>query len=112
LADAFGADRRAALCRELTKTHEQVLRGPLSHLAAAASAAPVLGEVTLVVAGATGSVPGAEDPAELVRLVQQREAAGLSRKEAIADVAREVRRPKREVYAAVVSGAAAEAPSS
>jgi 16S rRNA (cytidine1402-2'-O)-methyltransferase len=106
LAGAFGPDRRAALCRELTKTHEQVLRGSLSDLAAAAAATPVLGEVTLVVEGSTGSVPGAEDPAELVRLVEQREAAGLSRKEAIADVAREVRRPKREVYAAVVSGSA------
>ena len=51
MAEALGAERPAALCRELTKTHEQVLRAPLSELALA-TADGVLGEVVLVVAGA------------------------------------------------------------
>ena len=57
LAEAFGADRPAAVCRELTKTHEEVVRGPLGELAAWA-ADGVRGEVTLVVAGRTGPAPG------------------------------------------------------
>ena len=51
LAGAFGAERRAAVCRELTKTHEEVIRGTLADLATRL-ADGVLGEVTLVVAGA------------------------------------------------------------
>jgi 16S rRNA (cytidine1402-2'-O)-methyltransferase len=63
----------------------------------------VLGEVTLVVAGRTTPSIDVADPAALARLVQQREAAGLHRKEAIADAAREAGVPKREVYAAVLA---------
>jgi 16S rRNA (cytidine1402-2'-O)-methyltransferase len=100
LSEAFGGDRPAAVCRELTKTHEEVRRGSLAELAATTDER-VLGEVTIVVAGRT-SVVSAEhvDP---VALVAERERAGLSRKEAISDVARELGRPKREVYAAVVA---------
>ncbi len=50
MADAFGPDRAAALCRELTKTYEEVRRGPLGELAASV-ADGVKGEITLVVAG-------------------------------------------------------------
>ena len=54
MAEAFGADRPAAVCRELTKTYEEVVRGPLSELVAWAESQEhgVRGEVTLVVAGA------------------------------------------------------------
>ena len=52
MAEAFGGDRPAAVCRELTKTHEEVRRGALAELVAWA-ADGVRGEVTLVVAGAT-----------------------------------------------------------
>ncbi len=97
LAAVFGADRQAAVCRELTKTHEQVRRGTLGTLAAETDER-VLGEVTIVVAGRAPSVTD-ENP---VALVAAREQAGLSRKEAIADVASELGLPKREVYAAVV----------
>jgi 16S rRNA (cytidine1402-2'-O)-methyltransferase len=108
LAVAFGADRPAAVCRELTKTHEQVRRGTLADLAASTDER-VLGEVTIVVAGRpAGATSDNVDP---VALVADREAAGLSRKEAIADVARELGRPRREVYAAVVSARAAAAPA-
>jgi len=101
LAATFGPDRPAALCRELTKTHEQVRRGTLADLAAGAQAEPVLGEVTLVVGGRPAAAT-APDPGTLARMVHQREAAGLTRKEAMAEVAREAGVPRREVYAAVV----------
>jgi 16S rRNA (cytidine1402-2'-O)-methyltransferase len=96
MAAAFGADRPGAVCRELTKTHEEVLRGPLSELAAWATDG-VRGEVTLVVAGAD---PGAVsvEPADLRDRVAELEAQGRTRKEAIAEAARAAGVPKREVY--------------
>ncbi|MGK5533197.1 16S rRNA (cytidine(1402)-2'-O)-methyltransferase, partial [Streptomyces sp. URMC 129] len=57
MAEAFGRDRRAAVCRELTKTYEEVRRGTLAELAAWA-AEGVRGEITVVVAGAEPSAPG------------------------------------------------------
>ena len=52
MADAFGADRPAAVCRELTKTYEEIVRGPLADLVAWASADQVRGEIVVVVGGA------------------------------------------------------------
>jgi len=98
LASAFGAARPAAVCRELTKTHEEVRRGPLGELAGWA-AAGVRGEVTLVVAGAPEPPPPAEP--ELLAAVAELEAAGRSRRDAIAEVARRTGAPRRQVYAAV-----------
>jgi 16S rRNA (cytidine1402-2'-O)-methyltransferase len=103
MAEAFGAERRAAVCRELTKTYEEVRRGPLGELAQWA-ADGVRGEITVVVAGASGeAAAGAPDAAELVRRVREREAAGQRRKEAIAAVATAAGLPKREVFDAVVA---------
>ena len=96
MAEAFGADRPAAVCRELTKTHEEVRRGGLGSLAAWAGAG-VRGEVTIVVAGATDDEV-ATDPDTLRALVSSEEAAGVPRKQAIADVARRSGVPKRVVY--------------
>jgi len=96
MAEAFGADRPAAVCRELTKTHEEVRRDGLGNLAAWAGAG-VRGEVTIVVSGADDEAP-ATDPDTLRALVASEEAAGLPRKEAIADVARRSGVPKRVVY--------------
>ncbi|RJK97851.1 16S rRNA (cytidine(1402)-2'-O)-methyltransferase [Vallicoccus soli] len=106
LAGAFGADRRAAVCRELTKTYEEVVRGPLGELAAWA-AQGVRGEVTLVVEGAPPAPPES-DPGELARRVAVREGAGERRKEAIAAVAAEAGVPKRAVFDAVVAAKAAD----
>jgi 16S rRNA (cytidine1402-2'-O)-methyltransferase len=102
MAEAFGGDRPAAVCRELTKTYEEVRRGPLAELAAWA-ADGVRGEITVVVQGAPPADPGALDPAELARRVAVREEAGERRKEAIAAVAVETGVPKREVFDAVVA---------
>ncbi|MEW2448991.1 16S rRNA (cytidine(1402)-2'-O)-methyltransferase [Streptomyces parvulus] len=102
MAEAFGADRRAAVCRELTKTYEEVRRGGLGELAAWA-AEGVRGEITVVVEGAPDRGPGELDAAELVRRVRVREEAGERRKEAIAAVAAQAGLPKREVFDAVVA---------
>ncbi|MGW6912830.1 16S rRNA (cytidine(1402)-2'-O)-methyltransferase [Kitasatospora sp. NPDC054939] len=102
MAVAFGAERPAAVCRELTKTYEEVKRGPIGELAAWA-AEGVKGEITVVVAGAPPAAPQELTPAELARLVAVREEAGERRKEAIAAVAAELSLPKREVFDAVVA---------
>ncbi|MEO6886027.1 MAG: 16S rRNA (cytidine(1402)-2'-O)-methyltransferase [Jatrophihabitantaceae bacterium] len=102
LAAVFGADRPAAVCRELTKTYEQVRRGPLAELAEWA-AGEVRGEITLVVGGAPSGSGPAASAGELVAAVAAREAAGQSRKEAIAEVARVRGVPKRTVFDAVVA---------
>ena len=106
LADmaALLGPRRAVVCRELTKTHEQVARGTLAELAEQFSG-DVLGEVTLVVEGAAER-PVESTPAELARLVAVREEVGEPRKEAIAGVARELGVPRREVYDAVLAAKA------
>ncbi|MFC6067834.1 16S rRNA (cytidine(1402)-2'-O)-methyltransferase [Streptomyces ochraceiscleroticus] len=107
MAEVFGADRRAAVCRELTKTYEEVRRGPLEELAGWA-ADGVRGEITIVVEGAPEPGPGDLAPEELVRRVRVREEAGERRKEAIAGVAAEAGVPKREVFDAVVAAKNAE----
>jgi 16S rRNA (cytidine1402-2'-O)-methyltransferase len=100
MADAFGADRRAAVCRELTKTHEEVRRGTLADLVRWADDG-VRGEVTLVVEGAPATADVPTDPVSLAALVADTEAQGSSRKEAILEVARLAGLPKRVVYDAV-----------
>ncbi|WP_155059796.1 16S rRNA (cytidine(1402)-2'-O)-methyltransferase [Streptomyces blattellae] len=102
MAEVFGADRRAAVCRELTKTYEEVRRGGLGDLAAWA-AEGVRGEITVVVEGAEETGAAELDAEELVRRVRVREEAGERRKEAIAAVAVAAGVPKREVFDAVVA---------
>ena len=101
LAAAFGPERPAAVCRELTKTYEEVRRGTLAELASWA-AGEVRGELTLVVAGAPAGAAGV-DPATLAAAVADREQAGEDRKAAIAAVARQAGVPRRAVYDAVLA---------
>lgn len=98
-ADALGGDRRVVVCRELTKTHEEVKRGTLAELADWA-ADGVLGEITVVLAGA---VPSA-DLDTLVADVNDRVAAGARVKDACAEViaAHPGAPSRRELYDAVV----------
>jgi 16S rRNA (cytidine1402-2'-O)-methyltransferase len=100
MAGAFGDDRPAAVCRELTKTHEEVVRGGLGELATWA-AGGVRGEVTIVVSGRTGPSVVPSGPEEVAALVAAEEAAGAPRKDAIRAVAQRAGIPKREVYDAV-----------
>lgn len=107
MAEVFGTDRQAAVCRELTKTYEEVRRGGLGELAAWAGEG-VRGEITVVVEGAPDKGAEEVDAGELVRRVRVREEAGERRKEAIAAVAAQVGVPKREVFDAVVAAKNAE----
>ena len=101
LAEAFGADRRAAACRELTKTYEEVRRGPLADLLAWADGTEVRGEVTLVVAGA--APPG--DPESLTDAVEAVLAltrSGTKLKSAAAEIAERTGLAKNLLYDQVI----------
>jgi 16S rRNA (cytidine1402-2'-O)-methyltransferase len=98
MADALGRDRPAAVCRELTKTYEQVRRGPLSELAEWATEG-VRGEITIVVAGAAPSV---SEPADHVAEVLNRIEAGERLKEAATAVAAAHGVSRRELYEAAL----------
>ncbi len=99
LAGVFGDTRPVAVCRELTKTWEEVRRGSAAEVAAWA-APGVRGEVTVVVGGAEKVQSALGD---LAALVAEREAAGEPRKEAIAAVAAAAGVPKRRVFDALVA---------
>ena len=94
--------RRAAVCRELTKTYEEVVRGTLADACAWADR-EVLGEVTIVVSGRPAAVAEALNPEHYVAEVEARVAAGTDRREAVAEVAKALGVPRREVYDAVVA---------
>jgi 16S rRNA (cytidine1402-2'-O)-methyltransferase len=101
MADAFGMDRRAAVCRELTKTYEEVKRDSLGELARWAEG-EVRGEITIVVAGASDDerrdASGLGDDEAIAAAVRKRMESGLSRKEAAAEVADRAGLSKRYVY--------------
>ena len=99
--EVFGEKRKGAICREMTKTYEETIRGSASELLKWGWENEILGEITLVIEGATiGSE--AKTSSEMVARVREFEAAGMDRKTAIATVADEFDLPKRTVYAAVV----------
>jgi len=102
LAAACGDDRPAAVCRELTKLHEEVRRGVLGDLAVGALETPPRGEVTIVVAGASHGAPRVADVSvdlgEGRRRVAALVAHGSSRAEAAKLVARETGLPRRELF--------------
>jgi 16S rRNA (cytidine1402-2'-O)-methyltransferase len=93
-------DRRAVAARELTKMHEEILRGTVSDVADALDAGRQRGEFVLLVEGATETAAADDTPIE--ERVAALEAAGLSRMDAIKEVARERGLPKREVYRRLV----------
>jgi len=99
MATAFGAARRAAVCRELTKTWEEVRRGALAELAAWA-AIGVRGEVTVVVGGADAVVSSVEDALPGIR---ERVAAGERLKDVSADVAASTGLSRKALYDAALA---------
>ena len=104
LADAvtaIGGERQGAICREMTKRYEETIRGTLSELHNWSVSNEVLGEITLVIAGAPVG-DAAATSADMVARVREFESAGMDRKGAIATVAEEFKIPKKIVYAAVV----------
>ncbi len=98
-AEVLGADRRAAVCRELTKTYEEVRRGGLGELAEWA-ADGVRGEITVVVEGAA---PRRRDVGDLVDEVRGLADEGMRLKDAAAQVAAEHGVSKKALYDAAVS---------
>lgn len=105
LAEVLGSARRAAVCRELTKTYEEVRRGTLAELVAWAKDG-VLGECTIVVSGASASdrraARGLREPQDWAAAVGARVDAGVDRRQAIIEVARQAGVPRRLVYDAVL----------
>ena len=100
-AQIFGSDRQAVICREMTKTYEETVRGSLQELILWSESKEILGEITIVLAGVP--VGTAEKTAEeIVARVREYESAGMDRKDAISTVAKECELPKKVVYAAVV----------
>jgi 16S rRNA (cytidine1402-2'-O)-methyltransferase len=100
LAEACGTDREAALCRELTKLHEDVRRGTLAELRAGVEDG-VRGELTLVIAGAEPQDPPTLADTDAVAEVAARVAEGTSTRDAVAEVAAELGVRRRDLYAAV-----------
>ena len=98
----LGGDRRGAICREMTKTYEETIRGTLTELETWALEHEVLGEITLVIAGFDASAR-TFTPADLIEMVLARESQGESRKEAIAEVAKATGLAKREVFDVMVA---------
>ena len=99
MAEAFGSDRPAAVCRELTKTYEEVRRGTVTDLAVWA-AEGVKGEITVVVQGAEAA---AADPAHAVGEVLARVARGIRLKDAAGEVAAETGLSKKALYDAALA---------
>jgi 16S rRNA (cytidine1402-2'-O)-methyltransferase len=102
MAAAFGPDRAGAAVRELTKLHEQVLRGPLGEVRERLATQGPRGELTLVVAGAAPGAAAAADPAELAAAVAARVETGTSTRDAVTAVAEATGTPRRTVYQAVL----------
>jgi 16S rRNA (cytidine1402-2'-O)-methyltransferase len=101
----FGSQRRAVICREMTKTYEEIVRGTFSELRDWALSKEVLGEITIVINGASNQLREINQEV-IVNRVQELESVGVDRKEAIAAVAIELDLPKREVFDAMVANKA------
>lgn len=98
-ADVLGEGRRMAVCRELTKPHEEVFRGTISE-ARSWAADGVRGEVTLVVDGATLQVPS---PSDALALVRARMDDGMKLSAAVHEVAELTGARRKDLYAAAVA---------
>lgn len=99
MEEVFGGDRRAAVCRELTKTYEEVRRGSLTELVAWASDG-VRGEITVVVAGASATVSDVDSQLTGIR---DRVAAGERLKDVCADVSSATGLSKKALYDAALA---------
>ena len=98
---SFGPNRQAAICRELTKTYEEVVRGELTELLSWSESKEMLGEFTIVIAPYDPSEQVVSDQ-DVVETVSRYEASGITRKEAIALTAKELRIRKRKVFYIIV----------
>ena len=99
---AFGADRIGAVCREISKQYEEVVRGDLRQLLDWSKSKDILGEITVVISGFD---PGSREISseQIVEKVLKYEDSGITRKEAIAEVASEYGISKRTVFDVMVA---------
>jgi 16S rRNA (cytidine1402-2'-O)-methyltransferase len=102
MAEAFGPHRACAAVRELTKVHEEVLRGPLAEVRDRLAAQGPRGELTLVVAGASPADRPAASPADLAAEVATLVQGGATTRDAVTTVAQTTGTPRRTVYQAVL----------
>lgn len=100
--DAFGLDRNGAICREMSKNYEEVVRGSIAELISWAKSKEILGEITVVIAGFDPASRQIADE-DLIKRVLELEEIGESRKEAIAQVAKKYAVAKRVVFDAMVT---------
>jgi 16S rRNA (cytidine1402-2'-O)-methyltransferase len=94
LASALGGERPAVLARELTKIHEEYVRGTLAELGERYRAQPPRGECTLIVAGGQGQSPAVDLEGELRALLRQ----GVSPRDAAARLVVRTGKPRRQIY--------------
>ena len=99
---AFGGNRNGAICREISKQYEEVVRGDLTELLAWSKSKEILGEITVVISGFD---PGSREisPVQIVEKVLMYENSGITRKEAIAEVAIEFGLSKRIIFDVMVA---------
>ena len=96
MVDILGADRQLAVCRELTKLHEEIWRGTLAKALQEWRQREPRGEFTLVVAGA--APPSAWDEAQVVAVLNNLLLAGVTSKDAVRQVTAQSGWSRREVY--------------
>ena len=100
--NAFGLDRSGAICREMSKHYEEVVRGSVTELISWSKSKEILGEITVVIAGFDPASRQIADE-DLIKIVLELEEIGESRKEAIAQVAKKYAVAKRVVFDAMVT---------
>ena len=105
LADALGAGRRAALARELTKLHQEVLRGRLGELVELIDGRELKGEVVLVVEGVADGAGGSEEATErAIAVARTLAAAGSRKRDAAKEASRATGVPTAQIYRALLDG--------
>jgi 16S rRNA (cytidine1402-2'-O)-methyltransferase len=99
---AFGADRQAVICREMSKQYEEIVRGSLNELLQWSEAKEILGEITVVVSGFNPEEREINQDA-IIENVLRYESSGMSRKEAMSEVAKSYGIAKRTVFDVMVA---------
>lgn len=100
--EVLGGERPACVARELTKTHEEFVRGTLASLAQRYAEERPLGEITLLVGGATGELGASAQPEDLRARAQALLSQGMSARDAADALASESGQPRRETYRLVL----------
>jgi 16S rRNA (cytidine1402-2'-O)-methyltransferase len=99
----LGKQRQGAVCREMTKTHEEIVRGSLAELEKWSNSKEMLGEITLVIAGPSAGEIAELTPVEIAAKVKELEGVGATRQEAVAQIATEFGLRKRAIFDALVA---------